>query len=300
MIDKNIVFCIGKNYFQHLAVSIVSLLQKNDNLNLWIVHDGLENASIAMLSDRIAETNCNMHFVYITSDIFDGLVKNHHFTNANYYRLLIPELLPDDIEKVLYLDADLLVLSSLEGIFSINVDNYYVAAVEGARFDRHEQLGMNSDSHYFNSGVMLINNKLWKRNNVKYKVVDFTNRNPDCINFVDQCGLNAVIDGKWLPLHPKYNQQTAFFEKQVDCNTFSFSDLEEAKHSPSIIHYTGSSKPWHYMNRHPYKDEYWKYLKMTSFADYTFPDYTYKNFVKKHTPIFLKNTIKKVVGKKNA
>lgn len=293
----NVSYCIGKNYFQHLLVSINSLIESNVNLKIWVLHDGLDVNELTILHNLAGQDICEIESILIEDRIFNNLVKGHHFTNANYYRLLIPDLLPSHVKQVLYLDADLVVVSNLDEVFKTDISSHFLAAVEGARFDRHLQLRMSRHSHYFCSGVMLINTELWKEFKLKEKVIEFTNKNPEHIKFVDQCGLNAIIDGRWLPLHPRYDQQTAFWGHHVDCNTFGLEELEEAKTNPAIIHYTGSSKPWHFMNNHPYKSEYWKYLKMTPYADYKPTDYTLKNVILKNTPEWLKVTAKKILGR---
>lgn len=295
--SMEIAFCIGKHYFQHLFVSVTSMLQHNSDLRVWVIHDGLQTTEIESLSHYLKDNQCEMTEIAINGTIFDNLIKSHHFSNANYYRLLIPNLLPSEIKEVLYLDADLLVLSTLRGLFNLELNDYCIAAVECARFDRHKELRMNKESNYFNSGVMLINIDVWKRKVITKKVIDFTNKYPERIHFADQCGLNAIINGKWFPLHPKYNLQTAFLESEIECNTFSKSDMEEAKRYPSIIHYTGSSKPWQYMNRHPYKHEYWKYLEITPFSGYKPKDYSIKNVIEKYTPGFLIKPISKMMRK---
>ena len=91
---------------------------------------------------------------------------------------------------------------------------------------------------------MLINLKLWEENNIKERVLNYVSKNPDRIQFVDQCGLNAVIADSWYPLHPRYNVQTSFFWKITRLTRFSDDALQLAKTAPAMIHYTGESKPW--------------------------------------------------------
>ena len=63
--------------------------------------------------------------------------------------------------KVLYLDSDIIINASIKEMFDIDISDYYLAAIGGARFNRHEELKMRSDAKYFNSGIMLINMKKW-------------------------------------------------------------------------------------------------------------------------------------------
>jgi lipopolysaccharide biosynthesis glycosyltransferase len=136
---------------------------------------------------------------------------------------------------------------------------------------------------------------LWKKNGLHNKVISFVEENNECIKFVDQCGLNAIIDGDWIKIPLKFNQQAVifkdFFNEKYNC--FSEFELEEAKKNPVVIHYTGSSKPWHFMNNHPYKYLYWQYLKKTPFNRLFPEDLTVLNIVKKSIPEPVKSFIKR-------
>jgi lipopolysaccharide biosynthesis glycosyltransferase len=140
---------------------------------------------------------------------------------------------------------------------------------------------------------MLINNIKWKEDKITEKVIEFVTDNSDVIEFVDQCGLNAVIDGKWTAMDLKFNQQAVIFlpDFGLKYNCFGIQELVEAKRNPVIVHYTGSSKPWQFPNKHPLKHLYWQYLSMTPFKRY-FPDeLTMVNVIKSIIPHQLKSFI---------
>ena len=164
----------------------------------------------------------------------------------------------------------------------IDLEGKYIGAILNPGFSRHEELKMNLDSEYFNSGVMLINNKLCKTDNIMKKVIDFIDENHEIIMFPDQDGLNAIVNGNWQKIPLKFNQLAVIYEKKnnVLLDSFSQIEIEEAKTNPIIIHYTGSDKPWHLGNKHPYKNLYWKYLKTTPFKQYIPSNISFKNFIK--------------------
>jgi len=269
MIKYNIVFASDENYLQHLSVGLVSLLYNNSSLefNIYIINGGIGVASWEKLKDICKDYNANIIDLCIDDGIFSNLILNHHFTKANYYRLLIPNLI--EVDKVLYLDSDLVVHGSIKELYNTNLGDFYLGAVENTGFDRHSQLKMDITSKYFNSGVMLINNFKWRESNLFSNVINFIKENKESIEFVDQCCLNGFINGNWKELPLKYNQQTMIFDKLFPekFSYFSISEIIEAKNIPIIIHYTGSSKPWQFRNKHPYKNKYWKYLKKSPFKN---------------------------------
>lgn len=290
----SVVFATDENYIQHLSVALVSLFINNDDckFDIYIICSGMSEENFAKLQSIGDKYQATIKQIVVNDEVFDTLVTNHHFTKANYYRLLIPNFIQED--KVLYLDADIVVNGSIKNLFSIDLEDKYIAAVLNPGFQRHQELKMNLDSEYFNSGVMLINNKLWKMHSITDKVIKFVDDNQSVIQFVDQCGLNAIVNGNWIKIPLKFNQQAVIFEKDFKEKYSCFSDdeLNEAKENPVIIHYTGSSKPWHFRNKHPYKHLYWKYLRMTPFKRYIPEDLTVINVIKWMIPKSIKEFIK--------
>ena len=296
----NIVFGIDNNYVQHLCVAIISLLTNNKDLpfNIYIISSGLSKKNmnnILYLSNRY---DCEVHNITISDNLFVELATSKPFyPKGTYYRLLIPELINE--EKVLYLDSDIVVNGSIRNLYNEELGDYYVCAIEDPGFDRHQQLKMNPDSVYFNSGMMLINLSKWKRDSIQKKVINFIENNQDAIWFPDQCGLNSVINGQWKKVSLKYNQQSSIFsdgfEKKFNC--FSHNELQEAKERPIIIHYTGGSKPWHHKNAHPYKKLYWKYIKMTPYRHSIYSDLMPLFLLKSMIPADIRKIIKMTLKK---
>jgi lipopolysaccharide biosynthesis glycosyltransferase len=213
--------------------------------------------------DLIAkEFKTSLEFITLKDDLFDGLTLNYHFKKSNYYRLFAAEFLQEEI--CLYLDADIIVAKSLNKLLEIKLNDFFVAAVEEPGFDRHQELSMKPESKYFNSGVMLINLEKWRSTKLKDSVIAFVKEKPDKVQFVDQCGLNSVIDGQWIELDSMFNFQSAMLEGQFVKKSF----LDEL---PEIIHFTGSGKPWHLNNKHPYRALYWHYRNQTPYKKF-FPD----------------------------
>ncbi|MDM5272408.1 glycosyltransferase family 8 protein [Sulfurovum sp. zt1-1] len=292
----NIVFTIDKNYVQHLAVTLISLLENNQDVQFtfFVIHKNLPDNEFKTLETITQKYGCNLKSIVIDNKIFKDLVITYHFNEVVYYRLLIPELLDLEIDKVLYLDVDIVVNGDIRDLFSYDLGTYPLASVEAVGFNRHIELKMSHTSKYFCSGVMLLNLNIWRERKLSYKVVRFIEENPGIIKMMDQDGMNAVFDGYWLPLHPKYGQQTSFYqnEKKEVLKHFEEEDFLEAIKKPAIIHYTGSSKPWHFRNTHPYKYLYWKYLKMTPYKRYFAEDFTLLNLLKWMIPISIKKFIK--------
>ncbi len=269
MYITDIVFAAETTYLQHLTVAIQSLISTNKgtSFTIHVIHNGFTHADEALLRGIAGDKPIDFQFYHPDSRMLKKLVTTYHFSAANYYRLLIPGLLNADISHALYLDSDLVVAQPLDELLQTSTGDFPVAAVENPGFDRHHDLNMDSDARYLNSGVMIMNLNYWRKHHLAEKIISFIENNPSKIKYADQCGINAVLNGHWLPLKPKFNQQSVFFEQHFikAQTTFAHGDFNEAIQVPVIVHYTGSIKPWHYVCTHPFKRLYYHYLKQTPF-----------------------------------
>lgn len=190
-----------------------------------------------------------------------------------WFRALLPELLPD-LDRVLYLDADLIVTARLDELWETNLDQHALAAVTNpissyaAGWPRH--IGLPGDAAYFNSGVMLLNLDWLRRNGSSAQVLDFARLNPDKIRWGDQCALNAVLHAHRQCLPLRWNVLNSFFAREVDPEIFNGADLDAAVANPAVVHFEGpgAAKPWHYLCIHPRRRLYRQHRRQTPWRDY--------------------------------
>lgn len=268
----HIVSVADDNYAQHLGVMMTSLLENSKNSNditFHILHDGLSEINKKKLTEVVSKYHSYINFYLIDKEGFMdfGLRDMSHVA---YYKVIIPSVLDYSISKAIFLDCDVIVKDDINKLWKMNIDNYHLAAVKDIGFDRHDELGIPENEIYFNSGVMLLNLEKWRNENITDAVLNFIILNSKKTTLHDQDALNAILYNTWYPLHPKWNQQTKFFNKQITTHAFNQSERLFAMTNPSIIHYTGPSKPWHYFNERPFKEEYFNYLKLSPWKEYTF------------------------------
>jgi lipopolysaccharide biosynthesis glycosyltransferase len=291
----NIVFTANTNYAEHLAVAMCSLFENNRGLafDVYIVNADMDKASWSGLEAIAERYGHHLIDVTISDQDLEGLVTNYHFRKESYYRLFIAEKL--QLPKALFLDADIVVNGSIEDLYSTDIEDCYLAAVINPGFDSHKDLEMSEESKYFNAGVMLLNLAWFRRDNLKEGVIDLVTRKPWAVPFLEQCGLNSMVNGRWKELHPKFNLQGCFFETEIETysSLFPGRDLIDAVQSPVIIHYSGSGKPWHFGYKHPFRKLYWKYLRMTPFNHRFSNDFTILKVIKWCIPEGFKKAFKK-------
>jgi lipopolysaccharide biosynthesis glycosyltransferase len=209
--------------------------------------------------------NCTLHFVNMRNAFKHMKLNIEHVTYPTYYRLLIADMFPE-LDKCLYLDADLIVCQDIAALYAVNLDNYYAAAVKapyvyldkgGAAFLR--SIGLAGEQHYFNAGVLLLNLKNIRRDRLTNRFKELAARN---LPTQDQDILNIACRGKVKPLDFKYNCMTKYFNCRPQlAKIFGREMIDEAYSAPVIIHYCDKEKPWQY----PLTAWFWDYARQSPF-----------------------------------
>jgi len=284
----NIALVTNKLYLQHACVTIISLLSNNKDLKIkfYIISDDLDNNDLELIKTCTKEYRCSIVLNIISKDTFCNVSTIGRHSKIVNYRFLISRLINED--KILYCDIDIVVNGSIKNFYDQDIENYYLAAVEDwGLFDRHDLLNMDKDTKYFNSGVMLLNLKNIRKDNIFEICIKKLDDLTDKYIYPDQDIINSVINGRWKQSQLKYNAINSYVRKSfLKNNYFNKIDILEAYNNPVIIHYTGKRKPWHYKSRHRFRHLYWKYLDMTPFKTYIEPDRSFLNIIKKNITIF--------------
>lgn len=260
----NIACTANDRYAKHVGVMLQSLLENRkhrDTIRIFIINSGITESNLRKLS-KVAN-GFGQEITFLTADkkVTEALPTAStikHITQDTYLRIVLPRLLQKKVTKVLYLDGDLIVKEDLSELWNTDLKDYSLAAVDESclmPFNNKKrlsaELGLPTDSLYFNAGVMLMNVKKWREEKIADRVEEYLQTHPR-LPLMDQDALNAVLHNEWLQLDPKWNYTT--------CHWNAFPDLE-----PSILHFCGPRKPWN--SRVRFRDEYVKYLHSTKWND---------------------------------
>lgn len=312
------IVCATDNKFaQHCAVTFISLLKNNaSNVIIYLLTEGLTPDNEKKLTDLVTENGGILHIILVNSEALKNcpmppLYKLSHISIATYYRLLVSQLLPENIEKVIYLDCDIVVRHSIDDLWNYNIDEYAIGAVYQIadwNIKAIKRLNYPVSFGYFNAGVLLINLKYWRENQISGQLFEYLEKHKDQIVFHDQDALNGLLYSKCLRLPCKWNMQNGFFKKSVftivNSNTeepisyyadYKDQILKEID-DPVIVHYVSKPKPWEIGCTHPYKSDYFHYLNLTPWNNYKTPK-VIPFYVKRPKSFYylLKWHIKKVV-----
>lgn len=267
----NILCATDDNYVPYCGIMLTSVFENNKEYHVdayVLVDTQLSDSSIMKFSELEAKYDATIHYVHVMPTRFSAfpLHEEQHFTVAAYYRLAAAELLPKDIDRILYLDCDIVVNSSLRELWNLDIANYSTAVVDdmcSGLKSNFERLKYDQSLRYFNSGVLLINLDYWRKHQLMKQFEAYAIEHRDRILWPDQDVLNAVLLESKLHIGIEWNYQMGFL-KQSYFETLSTSLQNEIRTTqPKILHYN-QSKPWSvtYYNL-PYNDVWHLYKNIS-------------------------------------
>ena len=263
----HIYFATDANYLPQSAAAIASILanyKEYKMLNFHILYSDITEVQLKTFEKLKDDWNFNIDFIKINKDDFNQYAQNQdmkHLSIGAFYRFIIPQIAPKDINKVIYLDCDLIVKGDISELFNQDITGYMAGVIEDiVAKEQLQKLSMKSDK-YFNSGVLLLNLEEIRKTNFISEILEYFNKNIDIIEFHDQDILNGIWDGKVKFLDDRFNAQSYYFFQKKRYKKMGIKQMQ----NPVIIHFTGSLKPWQIYCNHPLWMEYFKYLQLTPY-----------------------------------
>ena len=262
-----VFFTLDDNYIPFFAVALQSLIdnsskENNYEIKVLYTNSGISNENQTKIKNKYEKDNFTIEFVDVYSrleEIQDKLYTRDYYSNATYYRLLIPELYPN-YDKAIYLDSDMAILTDVATLYNIDLEDNLLAAVpDGAvqavpPFQEYVEkvVGLSDYNNYFNAGMLLMNLDALR----KYKFQEKFLYMLGTFKFTvaqDQDYLNRICKGRVKILNSSWNTMPGGIQ-------------EENRNNINIIHYNLSYKPWHFDNI-MYQDYFWYYAKKTEYYE---------------------------------
>lgn len=271
----NICFSADNNYVKPLSCSITSILKNADidtDLNIFILENNFSEENKNKILSLKKLKICEIKFIKIEDNLIN-IVPNfrgdlNYISKVSFFRFFIADLLKD-IDKIIYLDCDVIVLSDLKSLFMQDIQNYYVAGVEDLGFYRNriskKFKHLKEFDFYINSGVLLINSYIWRQEQISLKLLNVVKEKSKEIVWLDQDAINIVCKNKIKPIDYSYNLQVNALKKDKLQNHPKKKQIIENYKRIKILHYTTSKKPWNYFEYIPLRKYYLDYEKLTPF-----------------------------------
>ena len=248
---RAVVFAGDYAYIRQIETAMKSLCRNNSHVKIYVLNQDIPQEWFSRLRMYVQEIggdliDCKLIGSQYTMNWSNKLPHINHMTFARYF---IPDFVTED--KVLYLDSDLIVTGDLTDLFGLDLGENYLAA---ARSCFGAGLG-------FNAGVLLINNKKWKSETIRQKLIELTEKEYKNVKEGDQSILNMLFKDQYSLLEDKYNFQIGFDAGAAEKNHAFIFEIPLTP-LPKILHYISPDKPWKQFSVGRLREEWWKYSFM--------------------------------------
>ncbi len=284
-----LVASIDEAYVMPLAVMVRSALENlrpGVGVKLFVLEDGTRPESRRRAEASWAEFPIEVEWLTPDPSTIERCVQDRGYAGvpATYNRLLLAEMLPSEVRKAIYLDADVIVTGDLHPLWERDLSGHLALAVPDAYFElyhharfagfafRDEDRPAATD-RYFNAGVLVIDVDAWRREEVGRRALTIAERYRDALQFHDQDALNCVLAGRWGALSPAWNLHELFDVLMYwDCRQYPRSEVGEALRDPCVIHFIGPTKPWAAGCANVHASAFAAYHARTSWGDERLPE----------------------------
>lgn len=272
----HIVLASDDAYVQHLGVLLVSIFENNkdESILIHLLADQISNSHKKLLSDvverRYAQT---LLFYDMDKEAYKAfpLREKDHISIASYYRLKLPDLLSNNVAKVLYLDCDMIVTGRLRPLWDTDISSFAVAAVkDNLSFspETFSRLSIPVEDSYFNAGMLLINMDYWRKDSVFEKALQIAQEKADLLLWHDQDILNILYHGHWKSMPYRWNVMNILMRPYPYYTPELTRQIDYEIKCRVVVHYTTSYKPWIFPCDNPLKFEYYKYLALSPWKEF--------------------------------
>ena len=251
----NILVSLDSNYIKQVKVMLTSLQIENHNeeFYIYVLNSNLTNGDIENIK-KCADVNRTKIFdVKVPDDMFSNVPITDRYPREMYFRIFAAKLLPDNLDRILYLDPDLVVINSLNEFYNMDLkDMYYAGATHIGKLGKpitklnEVRLNMPPECEYINSGVLLMNLEALRREQNEEEVSEYIKKNTTRLYLPDQDVINGLYGDKIICVNEKkynFGERDFIKNKYLSINGEKI-DMKWVVNNACIIHYCGRNKPW--------------------------------------------------------
>lgn len=281
----NVVYATDENYSYLTGISIVSLFENNrdEKIEVYVIGDGISEENQRHLQ-AIAQKYEQKISIIQQPDLeqMAGVkIQTTNWSLSAFARLFLPELLPQDIDRVIWLDCDTIVVDSLGDLWKTELGGGTGAVRDCTSYFKRKQ-GFGREDWYFNTGVLLIDLEVWRNQGIEQQLIQTLVDSGGVSVDVDQGIINRTLKGKIATLPERYNVISHDFiwgirkmnfrnEWDSEKEFYSLAERKEALKNPAVLHFVGGDmgclRPWYEGCIHPRKEDFIKYKNLSPWKE---------------------------------
>ena len=282
----HILMACDRNYAPFYGVLLTSLFLNNQESQFhihWITDDTIPQKMKDKFIRLVRKNRSELSMYEIDKSKVTDFPQHGHINYAAYYNLKIADILPQDVQRVIYMDGDMIVDGDIRPLWETDLKGNACGMVWAPDWNEpyvFERLGYDPKYGYYNNGTMLYDLDYLREMHYSEKALEYVNAEKQNLSMMDQDVANALLYDKILRLPLQYNFQSKFLWKSywVDHTEDFKKEILEAVQHPVIIHYSDKRKPWQIENinrpfsklwiKYYWKSPWWCLLRLGSIRDW--------------------------------
>ncbi|MFC4023649.1 glycosyltransferase family 8 protein [Oceanobacillus longus] len=247
----NILVTLNANYINPLKVMLKSLFMNNSNevFCVYLLHSTLNEKELSMIHKYINDHGHDFVALTVQENYFADAPVVKHYSKEMYYRLLAYKFLPSDLDRILYIDPDILVINGIRELYDMDMTGHLYAAAyhdfTSAKEINKLRLKAYEIEAYYNSGVLLMNLELQRKEIKEQEIFRFVEENKKRLVLPDQDVINGLYSKEIITIDEvRYNFDARFY-LYYKLSSKNKINMDYIIRYTSIIHFCGKKKPWH-------------------------------------------------------
>ena len=266
----NLLLTLDENYLMPCKVMLDSFFASNPNetgVTVYLLHSAIPDDKLEELAGFCSGFGAELKAVAVDAALFENAPTSRRYPKEMYYRLLSPLILPQEVERVLYLDPDMLIINPLRPLWERNLygKTFAAAAHTGLTEIANgiNQVRLDTEHEYFNSGVMLIDLNAARKLVTAEDVFACVKENERDLILPDQDVFNILYGKQTMPIDDViWNYDVRNYSKYLIRSTGKH-DLNWVMQNTAVLHFCGKNKPWQEDYKNPFGMLYLHYRNLT-------------------------------------
>lgn len=241
---------LDHRYLPQLQILLTSLQVNNpgETFSLYLLHSGIPAEALIGVRQQCDAYGYSFYPICVDEHLFKNAPVSRQYPKEMYYRLLAPQLLPPEMDRVLYLDPDILVINPLRPLWETELNgNLFAAAAHTGKTELANsvnKLRLGTEQDYYNSGVLLMDLDLGRQEIRPQVLFDYVAQHRKELVLPDQDVLNALYSKQIFPLEDvQWNYDARNYSNYL-LRSGGVCDIRWVMEHTAILHFCGKEKPW--------------------------------------------------------
>lgn len=248
--SMDILVSFDRNYIGPFRTMLKSLAVSHpgESVHVWLLHSAIPWGGLDALEQYCAALSAELTPIQISRDVFQGAPVSKQYPQEMYYRLLAPQLLPASLERVLYLDPDILVINPLSALWELDLGEHIFAAASHSGvlelIDDVNRIRLDTEHDYYNTGVVLMDLAKARKAVRSEDIFAYVREHSSGLLLPDQDVFNALYGKYTLPVEDRiWNYDARYFHAYF-LKSEGLCDMDWVMGNTAVLHFCGKRKPW--------------------------------------------------------